>query len=176
MVLIDTNVFMRLANGAHGAERIERPIIEVTAKDCFINPVIASALLEKIESGAGRVKKRALQCMADILATVQCIDMDCASGQESGLIRAEQSKKGKPVATPDALIAGRARHAGMIIVTDDTRHVGGITRLKLENWRAWPRASATWLPESGQPATVASRRLNASNSYPQAGFAGGVIG
>lgn len=54
---------------------------------------------------------------------------------ESGLIRAEQSKKTKAIATPDALIAGHARHAGMILVTDNTKHFGGIARLKLENWR-----------------------------------------
>jgi tRNA(fMet)-specific endonuclease VapC len=135
MYLIDTNVFMHLANGSHGAERIERRIIEVTAEKCFINPVIASELREKIETGAGRVRKHALQFMADILATVQCIEVDCASGQESGLIRAEQSKKGKSIATPDALIAGHARHTGMILVTDNTRHFSGIARLKLENWR-----------------------------------------
>lgn len=135
MYLIDTNVFMHLANGSHGAERIERRIIEVTAEKCFINPVIASELREKIEIGAGRIRKRALEFMADILATVQCIGIDCASGQESGLIRAEQSKRGMSIATPDAHIAGHARHAGMVLVSDNTKHFGGIARLKLENWR-----------------------------------------
>ncbi len=135
MYLIDTNVFMHLANGAHGADQIERRIIEVTAERCFINPVVASELREKIETGAGRIRKRALEFMADILATVQCVEIDCASGQESGLIRAEQSKKGKPIATPDALIAGHARHSGIILVSDNTKHFGGIARVKLENWR-----------------------------------------
>ena len=135
MYLVDTNVFMHLANGAHGAERIERRIIEVTIEKCFINPVIASEIREKIETGAGRVKKHALEFMADMLATIQCIGIDCAAGQESGLIRAEQSKKGRSIATPDALIAGHARHAGLVLVTDNTRHFDGIARLKTENWR-----------------------------------------
>ncbi len=135
MYLLDSNVFMHLANGSRGAEQIERRIIEVTAEKCFINPVIASELREKVETGPGRVRKHALAFMADILATVQCVEMDCASGQESGLIRAEQSEKGRSIATPDALIAGHARHVGMVLVTDNTRHFSGIARLKLENWR-----------------------------------------
>ena len=135
MVLIDANVFMHLANGAHGAERIERRIIDVTIEKCFINPVIVSEIREKIETGAGCLKKHALELMADMLATIQCIGIDCAAGQESGLIRAGQSKKGRSIATPDALIDGLADHAGLVLVTDNTRHFDGIECLNTKNWR-----------------------------------------
>ena len=79
------------------------------------------------------------------MPTIQCIGIDCAAGQESGLIRAEQSKKGRSIATPDALIAGHARHAGLVLVTDNTRHFDGIARLKTE-------------PQDGELAHLAARR------------------
>ena len=127
---------MHLANGAKGADKIEAKIIEVGIASCIINPVIAAELRHKVETGAGRVKKGALLLLSQMLSAARCVPLDCAAGQEGGLIFSERALKGLSVAMPDALIAGHARHAGLILVSDNEKHFAGIARLKLENWRA----------------------------------------
>ena len=133
--LLDSNVFMHLANGAKGAEKIEARIVAIGIASCIINPVIAAELRHKVETGAGRVKKDALLLLSQMLAAARCVPLDCAAGQEGGLIFAERALKGLSIAMPDALIAGHARHAGLILVSDNQKHFAGIARLKLENWR-----------------------------------------
>lgn len=136
MYLLDSNVFLHIANRAEGAERIERRFIQATAARSVINPVIAAELRSKIETGPGRIRKRSLDMLMELVEAVRCVPIDCAAGQEGGMIFAEQAAKGRSIAMPDALIAGHARRAGLTLVSDNEKHFAGIARLKLENWRA----------------------------------------
>ena len=135
MYLLDSNVFMHIANRAEGAERIERRFIAATAAHCVINPVIAAELRCKVESGPGRVRKHAIDLLMELLEAMRCVPLDGAAGQEGGMIFAQQAAKGCSIAMPDALIAGHARHAELILVSDNEKHFAGIARLRLENWR-----------------------------------------
>lgn len=106
--LLDSNVIIHLANRATGVDEIERRIIAAGMAHCGINAVIAAELRYKVETGPGRVRKTAIALLANTLASVQCVELPCAGGNEAGMIRAEMHRNGTPISLPDALIAGHA--------------------------------------------------------------------
>ena len=134
--LLDSNVFMHVANGSAGADRIEARIFEVGASQCLINAVITAELRYKVETGAGRVRKPSLEMLAEMLADVTCVELTCAAGHEAGEIRAELHRLGRPIGLPDALIAGHARERGLILVSDNVKEFERVPGLLWENWCA----------------------------------------
>ena len=133
--LLDSNIFIHLANRSTGAEQIEQRIIEVGMASCQINAVIAAELRYKLETGPGRVRKTAIELLNTLLATVECVELSCAAGHEAGQIRARLHRAGKPIGLPDALIAGHAITHGLILVSDNTREFDRVAGLRHENWR-----------------------------------------
>ena len=133
--LLDSNVFIHLANRSAGAQQIEQRIIDASMAQCLINAVIAAELRYKLETGPGRVRKTAIELLTTLLATVQCVDLSCAAGHEAGQIRAELHRAGTPIGLPDALIAGHARASGLILVSDNSREFARVPDLQYENWR-----------------------------------------
>ena len=133
--LLDSNVFIHLANRSAGAAQIEQRIINAGMAQCQINAVIAAELRYKLETGPGRVRKTALELLPKLLATVSCAPLSCAAGHEAGHIRAQLQRTGKPIGLPDALIAGHARSNGLILVSDNSGEFGRVPGLQHENWR-----------------------------------------
>ena len=124
-----------MANGAAGADQIEKKMFAAGAAQCFINAVIAAELRYKLETGPGRVRKTAIELLSGLLASINCVELSCAAGHEAGQIHAELHRTGKPIGLPDALIAGHARANGLILVSDNFRGFGRVPGLTHENWR-----------------------------------------
>lgn len=133
--LLDSNVFIHLANHSAGWEQIEQRIIDAGMAQCQINAVIAAELRYKLETGPGRVRKTALALLGKLLATVACVELSCEAGHEAGHIRAQLHHAGKPIGLPDALIAGHARANGLTLVSDNSGEFARVPGLKHENWR-----------------------------------------
>ena len=65
---------------------------------------------------------------------VDIIPWDCSAAEHYGQIRKELESRGQIVGNMDLMIAAHARSQGMTIVTNNERHFGRITGLRIENW------------------------------------------
>lgn len=65
---------------------------------------------------------------------VDIIPWDCSSAEHYGQIRKELESRGQIVGNMDLMIAAHALSQGMTIVTNNERHFGRITGLRIENW------------------------------------------
>lgn len=52
----------------------------------------------------------------------------------TGQIRAELARQGTPIGPYDAMLAGHARSAGLILVTNNVREFERVPGLRVENW------------------------------------------
>ncbi|WP_416261833.1 type II toxin-antitoxin system tRNA(fMet)-specific endonuclease VapC [Gibbsiella quercinecans] len=52
----------------------------------------------------------------------------------TGQIRAELARQGTPIGPYDAMLAGHARSAGLILVTNNVREFECVPGLRVENW------------------------------------------
>ncbi len=68
------------------------------------------------------------------LTFLDILPFDDAAAIEYGKIQAYLQKRGTPIGTADALIAGHARSKGLILVTNNVREFERVSNLKIENW------------------------------------------
>lgn len=71
--------------------------------------------------------------LAAFAAAMPILDLDPATAEESGRLKAEQKLKGKPIPTADAQIAATARLRGLVLLSGDA-HFQGIERLVVRDW------------------------------------------
>jgi tRNA(fMet)-specific endonuclease VapC len=71
--------------------------------------------------------------LAAFTATLPIHELDAATAEEFGRLKAEQRLKGKPIPTADAQIAATARRRGLVLLSDDA-HFEGIAGLVVQNW------------------------------------------
>jgi len=79
-----------------------------------------------------RVKSQAL--LHALLANLPVTGFDEAAAVHSGEIRGHLEKQATPIGPCDTLIAGHARSAGLIIVTDNEKEFRRVDGLIVENW------------------------------------------
>jgi tRNA(fMet)-specific endonuclease VapC len=77
---------------------------------------------------------RNLQDIEGLAARMDVIPFDYHAATHFGQIRAELSKKGKPIGQYDSMIAGHARALGLILVTNNIREFKRVPGLRVENW------------------------------------------
>jgi tRNA(fMet)-specific endonuclease VapC len=68
------------------------------------------------------------------LALVDVQPFSSAAAEHSGEIRAALAKSGRPIGSYDALIAGHARAAGLVMVTNNVREFDRVPGLIVEDW------------------------------------------
>ncbi|PWC14316.1 VapC toxin family PIN domain ribonuclease [Brenneria roseae subsp. americana] len=67
-------------------------------------------------------------------ARLEVLEYGVNAAVHTGQIRAELAGKGTPVGPYDAMLAGHARSAGLILVTNNVREFGRVPGLRVENW------------------------------------------
>ena len=75
--------------------------------------------------------------LADISAFAARLDVlpfDSKAAYHFGQIRAELYRMGRPIGPYDMMIAGHARAAGLILVTNNTKEFKRVSGLMVENW------------------------------------------
>ena len=78
--------------------------------------------------------KKHQRLVENFILHVDIIPWDCAAAEHYGQIRKELESLGQTVGNMDMMIASHARSQGMTIVTNNERHFGRITGLRIENW------------------------------------------
>lgn len=69
-----------------------------------------------------------------LAARLEVLPFDDAAALQTGQIRAELGKAGKPIGPYDVMIAGHARSLGLILVTNNQQEFKRVPGLRLENW------------------------------------------
>ena len=75
-----------------------------------------------------------LLALSLFLSPITVLGFDQAAAEAYGQIRADLEKKGTPIGPMDQLIAGHAKAAGLILVTNNTREFKRVPSLLLEDW------------------------------------------
>ena len=129
MYTLDTNTVSYFFKGeGRVAERLlATPPAEVA---------IPTVVLFELEFGLARSsrheqRRRQLQELASL---VTLLPFGPAEARASALIRAELEKAGTPIGPYDLLIAGTAMSHGAILVTHNTKELGRVRGLALEDW------------------------------------------
>ncbi len=97
---------------------------------------MSSVTLGELIYGAERSARvtRNLQDIEGLAARMDVIPFDYQAATHFGQIRAELSKKGKPIGPYDWMIAAHARALGLILVTNNIREFKRVPGLRVENW------------------------------------------
>lgn len=97
-----------------------------------ISTVTLGELVFGAEKSANR--ERNLQDIYGLVARLHVADFDRTAAVHFGQIRAELIRAGTPIGPYDAMIAGHARCAGLVLVTNNVREFARVSGLRLENW------------------------------------------
>jgi tRNA(fMet)-specific endonuclease VapC len=132
---LDTNVVLHLANQSEGAERIERRMRQVRADNMRLSAVGFAELRFKILAGEGRVKAAHLARLEAIVSTLEVEPFTMEGADCAASIMQQLQPVGRRNEWPDVLIAGHAKAAGHMLVTDDASLLA-VPGLRTVNWRA----------------------------------------
>lgn len=75
-----------------------------------------------------------LEVVEGYAARLQVLEYDISAATQTGQVRAELAKYGKPIGPYDSMIAGHARSRGLVLVSNNTREFERVQGLRLENW------------------------------------------
>lgn len=78
--------------------------------------------------------QRNLQDLEGFAARLEILDFDRNAATHFGQIRAELARTGESIGAYDSMIAGHARSAGLIVVTNNQSEFNRVNGLRVENW------------------------------------------
>ncbi len=97
---------------------------------------ISSVTLGELVFGAEHSEQveRNLADIEAMMARLEVLPYENKAAYQFGRIRADLYRTGQPIGPYDMMIAGHARAAGLILVTNDIREFTRVPGLLLENW------------------------------------------
>ena len=97
---------------------------------------IASVTLGELVFGAEHSQQveRNLADIEAMIARLEVLPFDNKAAYHFGRIRAALYRIGKPIGPYDMMIAGQARSAGLILVTNNVKEFERVPGLQTENW------------------------------------------
>lgn len=78
--------------------------------------------------------QRNLQDLEGFAARLEILDFDRNAASHFGQIRAELARTGESIGAYDSMLAGHARSAGLIVVTNNQSEFNRVNGLRVENW------------------------------------------
>ena len=97
-----------------------------------ISAITLAELLHGVEKSAE--PERNLSIVEDFVSRLTVLDYDDKAAIHYGSIRAGLEQKGTPIGVNDLYIAGHARSAGLILVTNHCKEFDPVPGLIIENW------------------------------------------
>ena len=127
--LLDTNIVIYVLK--------RRPLevlatFNANASRMAISSITLAELLHGAEKSS-RVTEN-LSAIEDFCSRLQVLPYDAKAAQHYGAIRAALEKLGTPIGVNDLHIAGHARGAGLILVTNNVSEFARVPALEVENW------------------------------------------
>ena len=128
--MLDTNICIYAIK--HKPQTVFLRLQEIDPQDVCISSVTYAELVYGVEKSNAVQNNRIALTM--LLANIDILNFDVRAADEYGKIRADLERKGTPIGPLDMMIAGHAKSAGCILVTNNTREFSRVAGLKLENW------------------------------------------
>ncbi len=126
---------MHLANESAGHQNIERRLLAAGIGAARLSSITLAEIRRSILRGTGRVKQRHLTRLAAAVASIKVESFNAAAAEEAAQIMAALENTGARNEWPDVMIAGQAKTAGHVLVTDDAALLA-LHGVRTENWRA----------------------------------------
>ena len=127
--LLDTNIVIYVLK--------RRPVEVLAAFNANASRMAISAItLAELLHGAeksSRVNDN-LSVIDDFCSRLQVLPYDAKAAQHYGVIRAVLEKTGQTIGVNDLHIAGHARSAGLVLVTNNVSEFARVPALETENW------------------------------------------
>ena len=130
MVLLDTNVCIRLLNNSHGG--LIQQIRRLQPKEIALCSIVKSELYYGARHS--RQVEANLQLLTQFFEPLASLPFDDRCAEEAGLIRADLARQGMPMGPNDVLIAATARANDAVLVTHNTDEFSRITGLRFVDW------------------------------------------
>lgn len=97
-----------------------------------ISSVTLAELLHGVEKSSS--PEQNLRAVEDFVSRLSVLDYDIKAAAHYGSIRADLERKGTPIGVNDLHIAGHARSAGLILVTNNCKEFDRVSGLIVDNW------------------------------------------
>lgn len=130
MLLLDTNVCIRLLNQSHST--IIQHFQQHLPSEIALSSIVKAELLYGARHSQ-RVEEN-LQLLKQFFNPLTSLPFDDRCADEAGQIRADLAAQGKPIGPNDLLIAATARAHDSVLITHNTGEFSRITGLRLEDW------------------------------------------
>jgi tRNA(fMet)-specific endonuclease VapC len=132
LYLLDTNVCIRLLNGA--SQRLAERLRGTPPAEVRLSSIVKAELLH----GARHSAKVAdnLRLLRRFFASIPSVPFDDRCAEEYGVIRSELTRAGRPIGPNDLFIAATARAHDLILVTGNLREFSRVPGLQVEDWEA----------------------------------------
>lgn len=102
------------------------------SEELCISSITYAELVHGVEKSQA-VDRNSL-ALALFLSPITILSFDDRAAEEYGKIRVDLERRGTPIGPMDTLIAGHAKAAGLILVTNNTREFQRVSDLPLEDW------------------------------------------
>ncbi len=126
--LLDTNICIYLFKGKYN---IRKKLIEVGLNHCFISEITLAELIYGAQC-SNNVKKHTKE-IEDLVSILQVLPIRPIL-PDYGRVKKELRLSGMIIENFDLLIGVTALANNLVMVTENVKHVGHITGVKIENW------------------------------------------
>ncbi len=128
--LLDTNIIIFWLKGRHN---IALKVSEVGAVNCFISEVTVAELRFGVECSEMEIIEEKRNRLANFLVYLQVIPIKSAI-ELYAIEKARLRRTGEIIPDFDLLIGATAVQQGMIMVTNNSKHLSKIQGIALEDW------------------------------------------
>lgn len=126
--LLDTNTVSFALRGVGGAGA---RLLATDPADVGVSAITEAELWFGVQKlGVPRLR-RAVEA---ILASMTVLPVTSEVARRYGVLRAWLEARGRPIGLADTFIAAHAQHLRLTLVTNNTKHLGRVPGLTLEDW------------------------------------------
>jgi len=132
--LLDTNacIYIIKRSPAHVYERFKRLRVGTVGISAITYCELQFGVANSSRTDENQV------ALTEFLAPLEVLDFPSSAAPVYGSIRAHLQRAGTPIGNYDLLLAAHARHAGLTLVTNNTKEFERVPHLKIENWIEQP--------------------------------------
>ena len=127
--LLDTNLCIRVLRDRAPALRVR---FNKEADGLSISTIVLTELLHGAAKSARPDSNR--RAVENFAARLEVLPYDAAAAHHAADIRAALERKGRPIGSYEALIAGHARSRGLVVVTGNRGEFDRVDGLRCEDW------------------------------------------
>src|SRR6266567_4791631 len=128
--MLDTDTCSYIMKRSNDA--VLKQLQKVSVSDVCISVITKSELLFGVEVSPRRRQDQA--ALSAFLNYIEVLDFPDQASPHYARIRADLRRLGTMIGANDLLIAAHARSLRLTLVTNNTREIGRVSRLVIENW------------------------------------------